>query len=763
MPEYSYILHLSDLHFTGPHEGLADVRGVKQKPSGRRTATRESQLRQVLESIRPPRPFDYVIVSGDITDRYSEQGFDQFDRFAQRMIQAGVFPAHKKRILIVPGNHDVRRPRFGEQELSDRERYEAFERKLGAYALPSFHWKRHDLEKEDLLKDDDPLDPRPMDGEERIWSRLHYKGSGEDRIVDGPFLWDQDMGLLIYLFDSAFRTGSREALEPEKIETAERTLATLKASAATGGRGKGRVTTRDVEEVRHLLSHERLWDWSEIDEGQFRTLDEICKEVAAKTRVAWEEMLKLAVVHHHVSDLPTSTTTIKPYDRIVNAYRLKNRLVQRGFCGVLHGHRHVARLLRDCVLQDMTAVNDVDEVDARLWIMSGGTIAGEGVPFENNAAFVLRVEKSDDGRAVRAEAKRLHIDKIDLDVAPDAGAQWLESDPGYVRIWPDDRLALGGEAKKTDASRLISLIDVGHLRIEYGSDFERRVRSLMSGDRTFDEVVQQGEEIRWDLLSKVQESTVKRFSALGLECIFYSLGSLEKEVRFRRNGTYEATTTYDDLQVGPDEKLSVTVAIPIHIERQGKTSAAGRKREVSVVQLIEGGEPIAITGENLQTYPSPVGEKTYVRLKRIAGQKLSYRMTYKHAAPFRLSRAKTREVYQPERTVKKWTWDKHYNALELTQSCRRLRLAVRFPLSIVTEGFYRREENFFFVLWPSGGHMTDELFQSREALRRDIGLGDQDWVLRTESDRRHLRLVLEIKRHLKVGMHYGILWEPPLP
>lgn len=86
-----YILHLSDLHVTEPGQSLDDV---WMHPA------------QALSSLHPT-PFDFVVVSGDLTQRASVAEYDELGAFAEKRLLELVADHDRTRVVFVPGNHDV--------------------------------------------------------------------------------------------------------------------------------------------------------------------------------------------------------------------------------------------------------------------------------------------------------------------------------------------------------------------------------------------------------------------------------------------------------------------------------------------------------------------------------------------------------------------------------------------------------------------------------------------------------------------------------
>lgn len=87
------ILHLSDLHFT----------------AATNPTTRLQQLLQDLRCVDGEYPaietVEYLVISGDITDRGQDIGFEKAREFVQDLV--GELGLSTQRCILVPGNHDV--------------------------------------------------------------------------------------------------------------------------------------------------------------------------------------------------------------------------------------------------------------------------------------------------------------------------------------------------------------------------------------------------------------------------------------------------------------------------------------------------------------------------------------------------------------------------------------------------------------------------------------------------------------------------------
>src|SRR4051794_33886856 len=102
----STLLHLSDLHLGEPedHQVIDSFRSriaVGDRPRAQRDVLREA-LATLAKDHRLPH-IDAVIVSGDLTNRSSQDGFDEFPEVLAPIAEL----VGAENVLVVPGNHDV--------------------------------------------------------------------------------------------------------------------------------------------------------------------------------------------------------------------------------------------------------------------------------------------------------------------------------------------------------------------------------------------------------------------------------------------------------------------------------------------------------------------------------------------------------------------------------------------------------------------------------------------------------------------------------
>lgn len=98
---YINILHLSDIHLANLHGDL--TADQKKELKGFEVEKYSNLLQKYLKCLES---VDFLIVSGDITFKGINNGFEKFDNLVLEMKRMGII-SENKRIILVPGNHDV--------------------------------------------------------------------------------------------------------------------------------------------------------------------------------------------------------------------------------------------------------------------------------------------------------------------------------------------------------------------------------------------------------------------------------------------------------------------------------------------------------------------------------------------------------------------------------------------------------------------------------------------------------------------------------
>lgn len=294
------LLHLSDLHLTsGSADTLSDakVSVVPKSQQQTRIARIKSSLRNLGEQlILDGQTLDAVIITGDVTDRGSPEGFALLPAVLASL--GGALPK-PERILVVPGNHDVV---WGTSPGSP-ERYAAF-----------LHLRSHGY-RTSLL-----------DGVDFDQNGVALSG------VLPPVIVARDNSYVVVGLNSSDYSGvEAEAEAGSKLANYRDVLDILRKSEPA------------VEALHEAWRGRGRFDMSRVGRMQFRVASEA---LMAAVSGMGTEPLRMAALHHQVIPVGTGEE-IKPFESILNLGELRDWLATNKIDVAVHGHKHEARILSD--------------------------------------------------------------------------------------------------------------------------------------------------------------------------------------------------------------------------------------------------------------------------------------------------------------------------------------------------------------------------------------------------------------------------------
>jgi 3',5'-cyclic AMP phosphodiesterase CpdA len=255
---------------------------------------------------------DALIVTGDITTFGIAGGFAQLPALLDNL--STVLPP-KDHIVVVPGNHDVA---WGTLP-SSAERYRAFVDSIRAagYVTP-------------LLDGVDYIDGRP---------------SG----VVKPLILGDDF--LITAINSANMCGVVETLEDQ----AQQELSQLLSN--------GTIPRALAAEIARM----RMLDMARVSQQQLDAL----ASLIASSGAPGKPLVRIAALHHQLAPV-RSEEEVKPFEAIVNLGEVRAFLADANFDVVVHGHKHVDRVVTDVFLP----FGEGTLPEHRLIVSSCGTVGG---------------------------------------------------------------------------------------------------------------------------------------------------------------------------------------------------------------------------------------------------------------------------------------------------------------------------------------------------------------------------------------------------
>jgi len=315
LPPPLRIHHISDLH-AGPKSAQRIHPQALGSASDRLTlgagqgSIRESYSEHVEALTRRGAGPHLVIVSGDL----SETGQDAEYAEARALLQGlelGEHPdlkARSPKVLLVGGNHDVDWTKT-RGEAGARERHLRFADAFREFPRPH-------------------LEKAP---EDRELTTVAYVNAGIEVALLGSAEFGGEIDeLIVELVDTLSAKITTQA-DTHDADDAHETDAKDPKYSITAG-----MDLSSVDELQRL--RDRL---SRLDPGL------VHKEDLRRLRAhAWRAPIRIAVLHHPVSPLPTSAD-IGPYAGLLNAGAVKDALIAGGVTVVLHGHMHSSFLAEE--------------------------------------------------------------------------------------------------------------------------------------------------------------------------------------------------------------------------------------------------------------------------------------------------------------------------------------------------------------------------------------------------------------------------------
>jgi 3',5'-cyclic AMP phosphodiesterase CpdA len=372
------ILHLSDIH-AGPGQAK-DIDAKDKLPGVERLSMLERLTAYVRALARQP---DFVAVTGDLTNAGSLAGLETFRSWLYERIDEGSLPG-PERILIVPGNHDVR---WG-IERGDRWHAERYRDFFQTFATSFPHAHVPDL--------DPPLSaPTTVSAATGGGIEVELIGGRVKLTSSHPFLLDVERNVLIFAFNSTLGCGIYKDANPVIVERLE---------ALRGVSTNGDVRSQ-IAEVQAAYKKDLLVDAAYIGDTQLDYFTNVMQVLRTELGSSYAQLTKIAILHHHVSPIWRQQLEVKQFDVALDASQLLQRLFEEQFDLVLHGHKHTNHV-------GLTApVRPVSEAAGfrPLAVVSGGTICGHPRMDDRHSFKVITLA----GAAPRGTAEVSEIPLLD--------------------------------------------------------------------------------------------------------------------------------------------------------------------------------------------------------------------------------------------------------------------------------------------------------------------------------------------------------------
>ncbi len=402
------ILHLSDLHFSKNVEEDMDVKVPML------LNTRSEKIDRFREYIKdlPDRP-DYVVVSGDITTKGEEDGFEIFNEIAVELIKDGKLPSVDK-FIIVPGNHDVK----AGTSIKDTHRWDGFKKLIGSkYLVPWIVGLDPEYDNMKILVN------RVFSNNTLIQGGIVQDlNTGERNSI--PFLLDKERKVLFYAFNSSLlsHTKLNDDIANEIVSFVKKYQSEEKA----------------LMNLVEKLEREMLVDPARIIGDEIKLFIYCMKEIRGYLREDYKNYLKIAVLHHHVTTISCSEE-VKKFELLINAGVFKRTLVDYEFNVILHGHKHWNEVCWDTAISGGGA----------LLVVSGGTICG--IPGKNKKAGFYLLDFLADEKIVKTHYYVMHdsyVNSIDRNEDKAFSYDTLNKNVGLIKdIWHFNVIGLFSRVK----------------------------------------------------------------------------------------------------------------------------------------------------------------------------------------------------------------------------------------------------------------------------------------------------------------------------
>jgi 3',5'-cyclic AMP phosphodiesterase CpdA len=293
LPPPIRIHHISDIHIGPKSHDPVDSKAAGSVGAALAEAAgagpgRDDYLVHLAELKENGHAPHLLVVSGDLVEYGADRDLFQIARAwvarAQEMLSdhPDLRPGDA-RVLLVGGNHDVDWQVIANNAVTDPQaRHRPFAETFAGYPRPHLEL---------------PPDQRPAQSVEYL-----------------------DAGVAFLLLGSAELGGEIERSHDWSFVLDE---LNKRRQAIDAARGEAKTT-----QATKLL--ERL---GRVDPGLVHDHD-----LKAARKHPWKADVRIAVLHHHVSPMPN--VEIAPYAGLVNAGAVKDMLLSKQFCLVLHGHQH---------------------------------------------------------------------------------------------------------------------------------------------------------------------------------------------------------------------------------------------------------------------------------------------------------------------------------------------------------------------------------------------------------------------------------------
>jgi 3',5'-cyclic AMP phosphodiesterase CpdA len=294
------------------------------------------------------RVFDLIVVGGDLTTRGKAEGFQEFrEQMLKHLVELTTSP---DAICLVPGNHDVAWG-FSSKEPQPKwkEKFNSFLGVAGGegYELTTCLYPDGG-EKE--FKFVPP--PKPFKGP------IYHSPPKDKAIIAlcinsasrcGEFNDPMAKGIATALREFFSNSSGPHSIEKEKmlieaLKTSARKLHfddnEMKLLEEFFHQGADDASKRKCESFLVSLASQMVRDIGHVMPLQREMLENELRSLKDKCGATWDSYLRVAILHHHLSQFPGQTVEHKGYEAVVDAQATLEWLASQDIDLVLMGHKH---------------------------------------------------------------------------------------------------------------------------------------------------------------------------------------------------------------------------------------------------------------------------------------------------------------------------------------------------------------------------------------------------------------------------------------
>lgn len=302
-----------------------------------------------------------MLISGDLTVRGEEAGLRECTKAIQPLVER--MSQEQRIVCVVPGNHDVA---WGAPDDRDglQQKFQKFQSVIAPMPVGTC------------------LFPRKSERGD-----LEFDALGPNR---GPVVVDRERRLVVLAINSAIRCGERNTRLSARL--------TKELTAIASGLSPERMASLTDWAGRLAVS-----DIAHVTEAQRNKLIAALRHAREQHGAVWQDCLRVAVLHHHLTTFAGQKVEHKPFELTVDAHQVLQLLVDFDFQLVLTGHKH-----QPYVEQRVVPTADGP---ATIMVAGGPTVLGDTSGGASRGIRRFRISRQENSRTFDITVDEIHLEE----------------------------------------------------------------------------------------------------------------------------------------------------------------------------------------------------------------------------------------------------------------------------------------------------------------------------------------------------------------